>query len=386
MINQNAAEAVDVNSRQSIIAAIYLSIVGAAVFIVQPGFVQGMVEFNGFTEQQAGYIASTEMWGIAIMTIGLVFISSKFSWRSMLMLGALMMTAGNLLSAFTTDYELFAALRLLTGLGAGFLVSLTFTIIGLTSNPDRNFGYMIMWILVYGAIGFSLMPFAYQLVGFKGTLVFFAVFSLSSIPLIGYLPVQGASYAAGDEDAVELSTPFKSLAVLAMFVYFLAQGVVWAYLFLIGLSSGVDEQGVSFGLTASQFTGVVGALLAAIVANRFGRVSPLACGIGASVVSLAFMFGSLTATVYAAAVCLFNFAWNMTHPYLLAAMASFDKTGKVVVYAVAGQMLGLAIGPALAASVLGDGDYAIIIKLGMVLFSLSFLIVVVPIVRAQRSH
>lgn len=78
------------------------------------------------------------------------------------------------------------------------------------------------------------------------------------------------------------------------------------------------------------------------------------------------------------------FAWNMTHPYLLAAMASFDRSGKLVVYAVAGQMVGLAIGPALAASVLGDGDYSIIIKLGMGLFVVSLLVVLAPVIKSQK--
>ena len=47
----------------------------------------------------------------------------------------------------------------------------------------------------------------------------------------------------------------------------------------------------------------------------------------------------------------YNFAWNTTHPFLLGAMASFDKNGRVVVYAVAAQMLGLATGPAVSSSI-----------------------------------
>jgi len=112
----------------------------------------------------------------------------------------------------------------------------------------------------------------------------------------------------------------------------------------------------------------------------------LAIGISLSVVSLSFMFGSMTALVYAAAVCLFNFTWNMTHPYLLAAMASFDRTGQVVVYAVAAQMFGLARGPALAASVIGDGEFSIVIQLGMALFALSLVVILPPLLKAKRLH
>ncbi len=72
---------VDVNSRRSIIAIVYLAVVGPCVFILQPGFVQGLVENLGLTEQQAGFIASAEMFGLATTTVLLSFISSKITWR-----------------------------------------------------------------------------------------------------------------------------------------------------------------------------------------------------------------------------------------------------------------------------------------------------------------
>ncbi len=54
----------------------------------------------------------------------------------------------------------------------------------------------------------------------------------------------------------------KSLALFAMLAYFMAQGVVWAYLFLIGVSGGLtDQAGSANGLMLSQFAGIAGALL-----------------------------------------------------------------------------------------------------------------------------
>ena len=60
---------VDVNSRKCIGAAILMGVVGPEVFIVQPGFVQGLVEYLGFDDKTAGYVASGEMFGIAATTI-----------------------------------------------------------------------------------------------------------------------------------------------------------------------------------------------------------------------------------------------------------------------------------------------------------------------------
>ena len=380
--NRNAP--IDINSRMSLFAAFYMGIVGPEVFIIQPGVVQGFVEYLAFTEQQAGYIASAEMWGIALTTIVMTFLSSRFNWRHVISFSLILVTLSNLASLTTTEFYSFGAWRFLAGVGCGGLVSLSFAVIGLTDNPDRNFGYYIMWVLTYGAFGLLVMPTAYSLVGMEGVILFFALFPACGLLLVRYLPASGEEHAQVEEDAVNLPMNFKALALAAMFCYFLAQGLVWAYLFLIGLSGGASEQQVANGLTLSQFMGIAGALTAALVGARFGRAIPLALVIIVGIIPLAFLFGRVDILVYTLAVCVYNYAWNVTHPYLLASMASFDRSGKVVVYAVAFQMLGLALGPAIAATVIAPGDYSRVISLGMLLFALSLVFILPPVLKQKK--
>lgn len=103
-----------------------------------------------------------------------------------------------------------------------------------------------------------------------------------------------------------------------------------------------------------------------------------------SLIPLAFLFGQMGIVVYTVAVCVYNYAWNVTHPYLLAAMSSFDRAGRVVVHAVALQMIGLALGPALAATVLAQGGYAMVLYLGMALFALSLAFALPPVLKQRR--
>jgi MFS family permease len=212
----------------------------------------------------------------------------------------------------------------------------------------------------------------------SGALWFFAIFPLIAVPFIKHLPANGESVAQVEEDAVNLTTGMKTLALFAMLAYFMAQGVVWAYLFLIGLAGGLGEQAVANGLTLSQFAGIAGAMLAAIMAHRFGRSLPLTIGILGGALCLYFLVGSFEFMAFAVAVCVYNFAWNLTHPFLLASMASFDRRGRVVVYAVAMQMVGLAIGPGLAASVISEGDYINVNWLGAGLFVASLALILPP--------
>lgn len=291
LISYDDDHPIDINSQKTLIAAIYLGIIGPAIFIIQPAFVQGLVELFNYSEQGAGYVAAAEMWGIALSTFVMTFLSHKVNWRNILTIATIIIGAGNLASIFVDGAVSFAIVRCITGIGSGVLVSLTFTIIGMTSNPARNFGLLIMWILVYGAVGFLLMPTAYKLVGMEGVLVFFALFSLSALMFIRFIPVSGQEHFQPDENTVDLSILLKSFAIAAMFVYFVAQGVVWAYLFLIGTTGGATEQEVANGLTLSQFFGIAGALLAAIAGIRFAPINSLSVGILGSVISLLFLLG-----------------------------------------------------------------------------------------------
>lgn len=385
MVSRSNSPSIDVNSSSSLFAAIYLAVIGASVFIVQPGFVQGLVEQFNFSEQQAGYIASAEMWGIALTTVVLALGGHNYSWHRILKVSLILFAVGNLASLLSSELMLFSALRFITGLGAGGLIALSFTIIGLTSLPDRNFGYLIMGVLTYGALGLWAMPLAFDLVGIEGIIVFFALFGASGWPVVTWLPDSGHEHLQVEEDAIDLSQAYRIIAILAMFTYFFAQGVMWAYLFLIGLNGGVSEQGVANGLMLSQFLGIAGAFVAAMAGHRYGRIIPLAIGILGGAVVLGALFGEFTALLYAVTVCVYNFAWNMTHPFLLGAMASFDQHGRVVFYAVAAQMLGLAVGPAFAASLIEDGDYSRVIVAGIALFVLSWLFILVPLIKHNQQ-
>ncbi|HZD52820.1 MAG TPA: MFS transporter, partial [Woeseiaceae bacterium] len=299
------------NSFKGLAAAILMGVIGPEVFIVQPGFVQGLVAHLGFTERQAGYTASAEMFGIAATTILLTFIAHRINWRRVFAGSLLVMFLTNAASTLVQDFELFTALRVVAGLGAGGLVSLSFAAIGLTENPDRNFGYLIMWVLIYGAVGLLLMPSAYALGGIAVVLWFFALFPLVGFPFVRHLPVTGETAVAVEQDAVTLPAGLRGLALAAMLAYFLAQGVVWAYLFLIGISGGLGEQQVANGLMISQFAGIAGAFLAALVGPRYGRPAPLTLGILGGALCLWFLVGDLRFLVFALAVSVYNFAWNL---------------------------------------------------------------------------
>ena len=377
----------DVNSTRTVGSIIYLAVVGVCVFIVQPGFVQGLVESLGLTPEQAGYIASAEMWGLAATTIALNFFASRFDWQKLTFWFLLVAVIGNLASIGQQDPVVLGVIRTITGLGLGGMISLPFAMMGLTRNPDRNFGFIVTWVLIYGALGLFAMPMALATVHLDGVLLFFALFCGVGIFLIRYLPKRAGDHVAEHELTDHYSPGVKAATLLAILIFNSAIGIVWAYLFLVGTNASITEQGVANVLTISQFLGVAGALLAAMLATRIGRFIPMSIAVLGCGGSIALLLGDVTYFVYSLAVYVFNFLWNVAQPYLLAVMASFADGGKMIVRGVALQMVGFAIGPYLGANLLageGSGMYVLVNGAGALLFALSW-VFLLPALRAQQG-
>lgn len=382
----NTTEPVDVNSSKSIVAIIYIAVIAPCVFILQPGYVQGLVEYLAFSEEQAGYIASAEMFGIAFTTLLLIFMEARFDWRKLTVLCLIVAAVGNLLSLSLADFESLAAVRFLTGIGSGGLMSLTFAMMGLTKKSDRNFGYIITWVLIYGALGILVMPTAFATVGMDGVLVFFALFNISGLLFARHLPRSGVYHLdQSAPDTAGYSWRLKGLSLLAILVYNTSIGIVWAYLFLLGLEAGIGEQTVANVLTVSQFLGIAGAFVAVVLQLRIGRIIPLQVSIIGTAIGIYILVGEIALFHFALGVCLFNFLWNVSMPYLLATLASFDRRGKVVIYGICMQTAGYAIGPFIAATILGRSSFDHVYIVATLLFIASA-IVLLPGLLAQKKH
>ena len=377
----------DVNSSRSIIAIVYIAVIAPCVFILQPGYVQGLVEYLSFSEEQAGYIASAEMFGIAFTTLLLIFMEARVDWRKLTVLCLVVAAAGNLLSLSLADFESLAAVRFLTGMGSGGLMSLTFAMMGLTDKSDRNFGYIITWVLIYGALGILVMPTAFAAIGMDGVLLFFALFNVSGLFFARYLPRSGVQHLdlSAPQSAGGYSWRLKGLSLFAILVYNTSIGIVWAYLFLLGLEAGIAEQTVANVLTVSQFLGIAGAFVAVVLQLRIGRIIPLQVSIVGTAIGIYLLVGKIALFHFALGVCLFNFLWNVSMPYLLATLASFDRRGKVVIYGICMQTAGYAIGPFIAATILGRSGYDQVYIVATLLFVASA-VVLLPGLLAQKKH
>lgn len=81
--------------------------------------------------------------------------------------------------------------------------------------------------------------------------------------------------------------------------------------------------------------------------------------------------------------CLIGITWAFTIAYLLGLMSRYDTTGQMAALGGFASKMGLASGPAVAALMLGQDDYARVIGAALVALLVSLLAIVHP-ARLQR--
>mgnify|MGYP001288324953 CR=1 FL=1 len=385
LFTSNRNQEIDLDSRGALIAAMMMCVIGPEVVMVEPVWVEGLVQHAGFTVAEAQSIMAAELAGIWSATVTMAFIAYRLNWRALFGWSLLVMVFGNLATIPVNDYGALLALRVIVGIAAGMIISLSFTVVGLTSNPDRNFGYLMVWVLVYAAVANPVLPTLYALRGIDAALVAFAMFAACGLPFVRFLPGSGKQPSNTGADSIDLSLLLKGSALGAMLSYFLAIGLIWAFLSLIGTNANLGEQLVASSIGVAQIFGIAGGVTAVLLGARCGRAWPIGLGIVGGIGSLWFLFGTMQIVVFAACTCLFLYTWNVCHAYLYAAMASFDRSGRIVVYAVPMQMTGFALAPMIGTLLITKGDYDGVVWLAMVFFATALCLILPPVLAHAKA-
>lgn len=381
----------DPDAPSALAAAIHVNVISAAMLLIQPAFVQALVDRAAFPAAAAGEVAGAEMLGVAIGAVLVALFSRRVRWRGSSLLALGMIVGGTLASIWVTPAML-ANTRLIAGIGSGWVMSLSFEAVGRSRHPDRNFAWLVTAALLFGAIVVFAMPALLEGLGLKGFLLLLAAYYATGALGVARLPAAAQTVAppaaestAAVAKAIALPLPLRWLAVAAMFCYYVAQGAVWSYLALMGSARGLDDNAVAASLTVSQLAGLGAVLASGALAGHVTRSFALTVGIVGAGLALWLLLGPQTALIYAVLVCAFNAAWNWTDPFLLGTMAAVDTSGRVMMWAVAWRLLGLAIGPFAAAQLLDGADFSRVNVLGIAALGAALLCLLAPL-RALRRR
>jgi predicted MFS family arabinose efflux permease len=353
---------------RKLLPSICMGVMGNTGIYLVPLLVGAMVADRGFTDQQAGLVASADIAGYAAATFVTAMWLIRRNWRRMALFGVAIMIAANLGSPFVSGGIAFAAVRFASGIGAGILAALATVFLGQTDQPDRNFGFLFAGCLLFGTTALWGLPLLLERFGLNGAYVLIAGLAL----LVGFvsltLPQAGSSQVrSGDASFRGRGWWLVGSVLLAITLFWAQQNAIYAYAERIGNTSGLSAKFIGFALGLANLTGFAGASLVAWMGSRFGRAAPLIASTGVQLVCLWALTGHVSSPVYLTALGCLALAWNVVNPLQLGILASVDHGGRAL--ALAGTVIGvgLAIGPALGAAVLEGSNYASILRLAVAL-------------------
>jgi predicted MFS family arabinose efflux permease len=317
----------------------------------------------------------------------MTFVTAMFlihrNWRRLALVGVSIMFAANLATMFVSAAMAFAAIRFLSGLGAGILAAIATVSLGQSDKPDRNYGLLFAASLLFGTAGLWGLPLLLARVGLNGAYAFIALLAVvvgfvsTSLPKGGTRPAQPA-----DGPAPQRNWVLAGFVLVSITLFWAQQNALYAYMERIGNASGLSLQFIGFTLGLANLTGFVGASLVAWLGTRFGRLLPLVLSTGIQLACLWVLSGVVGSSGYLISIAMVSLAWNIINPIQIGILAGVDTSGRALALASTVIGVGLAAGPALGAAVLHGTDYSGVLMLVAFLAVLS-IVLVLPAMRAS---
>jgi len=366
------------------IARIFLAfLTSAGLFYVNimPTIVSGLIDALGFTNQQAGNVASANMYGAAAGALFIVFFIKRLNWQLAATLFLSGLIAIDLMSMKLTEPTTLLIVRFIHGFIGGMLVGTGFSLIARTYQPDRTFGVLLFVQFGFGGLGIMLIP---GLVPEFGTQVLFyslVAFNVATFLMLPFLPAYAIDADKVKREKATANGIQKLPAALTLATIFLFQAAnMGLFAFIIGLGEYFKlEMGfISTTLGIANWLGLAGAGLVIIIGSRFGYLKTLLAGIAFTALAIWALSFANVPWIWIASNCLIGITWGFTISYLLGLASRFDVTGQMAAMGGFASKMGLASGPAVTAVLLGEDNYELIILVATVVMMFTAITVWLP--------
>ncbi len=360
---------------------------GPAAIILMPMIVGGLIDGFGFSEQQAANIASLEGLGLVFASVFAAVWIRKYSWVRALSFAFFLYAFLNVVSANLDGYMPLLVMRFLTGLAGGNLFAITVAALGDNQEPDRAFGLAQAAQGVMMLAGFLAAPYLLQAWNVSALYYMLAAASVLVALTLFRFPAQGRHRAAstGSSEQGGNTTALIWLGLFASFIFFVNVFGFWAFVERIGQAAQLPVNTIGLALGISQVMAIVGALAVALASDRYGRFIPLLIVLIGQSLALFVLIGKFGSATFFLSTGAYQALFIVAVSYQMGAMAKLDIKGRFLVMMTAAQGLGAAVGPAVAAALIREGnDYSGIMQMAVLFCFISTLLFMFIIYRSRN--
>ncbi len=260
---------------------------------------------------------------------------------------------GNVLSSLPlASFAHYAATRAVTGIGAGTLMVLGMSMAARARNPDRMYALITFGQLALGAVMLSALAG-----GGRGLNDLFHV--SAGLGALGFVAAGPLSRAGNPVSLAQrrnppaLSTAWRVtlLAIAFAMAFNLVVGGLWSFAAEYADADTTPAR-VALVLAWATATGLAGAASAFLIGNRWSRRRMLIAGYLGILLGAGLLQFSRGSAGFAVGCCVLSLGWNFCVPYVFAAVAGQDPSGRLMSAANLAFAFGLALGPLLAGAII----------------------------------
>ena len=328
--------------------------------LILPTMVGALVDYAGFSEPNAGWAAAVGAAGSAFTAIAVALRIRHLDPQRLAVIGLIMLATFDGASALVTDLPgwLFLVLRTLSGVGSAAAYAAVMASFAAMPNSERGYGVFVVFQFALSAIGLYLLPMALPTIGAGGMYLGLAAAAVIGLSQVRPVIRRSAQVA---ETAVELRMLLKPAAVLVMLgigLFETANNMHFTYAERIGVSFSIPGFRIGEILGIATVLGIPAGLAVVWLGDRYGELRPILIALAIAIVGLILLNNFSGTAVYTIAMCALSVAWAFGLPFFQAFEARLDPGGSVVVAGGFFTSAGAALGPALAAMLVGPGAYS----------------------------
>jgi len=343
---------------KELVAACLLSTAGSLVYLISPVLVGSAMDSLALSSDDAGLLVAAYFAGYTLINLSAVAWLHRVNVRHAAFAAGVVFIAGLLVGTTQAGLAGSALALFVSGTGAGLLYGISIGIIGRSEEADRYFGIALGAQLLFGSLLlFSAPALLAPRWGYDGILVGTAAYVALLCTAVGWSPesIEKAGRNAAGPGSPNL--PLVLGGVAALLVWFTGYSGVYAFVERIGTSGGLSGTQIGAVLSLTIVTGMTGALAAAWLGDRFGRLLPHFIGAAGTALTLMLLYGEPGLLRFSAAIVCLTLSLNFWLAYMLGAVTAVDVQGRYAVLTTAALGIGATFGPAVAGGLVAAGGY-----------------------------
>ncbi len=364
------------------IATTAVELITGLVINALPAIVSALTDAGRLNAAMAGYVVGTDL--AAQVAGGLLYLSYGRRRRlsTSLYFGLALMVSGNLFSCVSSSLAGLIASRLVAGCGAGLVRSAYFALLARARDPARAVARLTIVQIIVMFAAFSVFPWLTHTVGWFGPYLLLSILGVLMFATAPWWP-RGVQ----TQGAASMSLTFGRAGVvclLAVFLYWVAQDGLWAFVDAIGADMGKPLRAVNSALSLVGIPGIAASLLTSVISARVSTARALTLGLCLTLGALYLLTVNWGSWTLSAGLDLFYFSWCVSAPFAFAVAVDSDRKRNTASAFIVAVGLGVAAGPALAGKVVLEHGTLTLITLVSCCTTISIGLFIIAICQSKK--